>query len=120
MRRVVTGALEIERAKKTIGSSLEAAPIVHVTDGELFAALDGVDLADHHITSGIRLRPGRRRTGPSFSMRSAASTVVPGLAVASNAPARGVSRTMSAPIRNFRTCRRATRLLRELRALGRI
>ena len=32
VRRVVTGALEIERAKKAIGSSLEAAPVVHVTD----------------------------------------------------------------------------------------
>ena len=30
VRRVVTGALEIERAKKVIGSSLEAAPVVHV------------------------------------------------------------------------------------------
>ena len=35
VRRVVTGALEIERAKKAIGSSLEAAPVVHVTDPEL-------------------------------------------------------------------------------------
>jgi isoleucyl-tRNA synthetase len=29
---VVTGALELERAKKTIGSSLEAAPIVYIAD----------------------------------------------------------------------------------------
>src|SRR5690606_4904339 len=35
VRRVVTGALEIERKEKTIGSSLEAAPVVHVTDPEL-------------------------------------------------------------------------------------
>jgi isoleucyl-tRNA synthetase len=53
VRRVVTGALEIERAKKTIGSSLEAAPVVHITDPELRAALDGVDLAEISITSGI-------------------------------------------------------------------
>ncbi len=53
VRRVVTGALEIERAKKTIGSSLEAAPIVHITDPELRAALDGVDLAEIAITSGV-------------------------------------------------------------------
>ena len=32
VRRVVTGALEIERAQKRIGSSLEAHPIVHVVD----------------------------------------------------------------------------------------
>ena len=31
VRRVVTGALEIERAQKRIGSSLEAHPIVHVS-----------------------------------------------------------------------------------------
>jgi isoleucyl-tRNA synthetase len=53
LRRVVTGALEIERAKKTIGSSLEAAPMVHITDPELRAALLGVDLAEISITSGI-------------------------------------------------------------------
>jgi isoleucyl-tRNA synthetase len=55
VRRVVTGALEIERAKKTIGSSLEAAPIVHITDPELRAALDGVDLAEISITSGVTI-----------------------------------------------------------------
>ena len=37
VRRVVTGALELERAAKRIGSSLEAAPIVHVGDVELIA-----------------------------------------------------------------------------------
>jgi isoleucyl-tRNA synthetase len=56
VRRVVTGALEIERAKKVIGSSLEAAPVVHVADPELRAALAGVDLAEIAITSGIELR----------------------------------------------------------------
>nr|MBA3447616.1 isoleucine--tRNA ligase [Pseudaminobacter sp.] len=53
VRRVVTGALEIERAKKTIGSSLEAAPAVHITDPELRAALVGLDLAEICITSGV-------------------------------------------------------------------
>ncbi|MBV5266650.1 isoleucine--tRNA ligase [Pinisolibacter aquiterrae] len=53
VRRVVTGALEIERAAKRIGSSLEAAPIVHVSDADLAAALDGVDLAEVAITSSI-------------------------------------------------------------------
>ena len=41
VRRVVTGALEIERREKRIGSSLEAHPIVHVTDPDLMAALEG-------------------------------------------------------------------------------
>ena len=39
VRRVVTGALEVERAGKRIGSSLEADPIVHVSDPALFEAL---------------------------------------------------------------------------------
>ena len=38
VRRVVTGALEIERAQKRIGSSLEAHPIVHISNEELFEA----------------------------------------------------------------------------------
>ena len=35
VRRVVTGALELERAAKRIGSSLEAAPIIYVADTRL-------------------------------------------------------------------------------------
>ncbi|WP_309083860.1 isoleucine--tRNA ligase [Chelativorans sp.] len=56
VRRVVTGALEIERKEKTIGSSLEAAPIVHVTDSELAEAVADVDMAEVCITSGIEMR----------------------------------------------------------------
>ena len=55
VRSVVTGALEIDRAAKRIGSSLEAAPIVHITDAALRGALDGVDLAEVCITSGITI-----------------------------------------------------------------
>ena len=58
VRRVVTGALEIERAGKRIGSSLEAAPIVYVADPELFAALVDVDLAEICITSAATLVEG--------------------------------------------------------------
>lgn len=39
LRRVVTGALEVERREKRIGSSLEAAPRVHVTDPAFRAAM---------------------------------------------------------------------------------
>ncbi|MDK9696459.1 MAG: isoleucine--tRNA ligase [Siculibacillus sp.] len=53
VRRVITGALEVERAAKRIGSSLEAAPIVHITDVDLVTALEGVDLAEVAITSGV-------------------------------------------------------------------
>ena len=53
VRSGVTGALELERAAKRIGSSLEAAPIVHVADGELRRLLATVDLAEVCITSAI-------------------------------------------------------------------
>jgi isoleucyl-tRNA synthetase len=52
VRRVVTGALEVQRRDKVIGASLEAAPVVHV-DAATKALLDGVDFADLCITSDI-------------------------------------------------------------------
>ena len=52
VRRVVTGALEVERANKTIGASLEAAVDVYIVDTELAAAVQGLDLAEIAITSG--------------------------------------------------------------------
>jgi isoleucyl-tRNA synthetase len=66
VRRVVTGALEIERKQGRIGSSLEAAPKVYIADSELRAALTGIDLAEIAITSGVRLMPG---AGPEGSFR---------------------------------------------------
>src|SRR5262249_46317372 len=51
VRRVVTGALEIERAAKRIGASEEAAPVVYVTNPDLFAAVVDVNLAEISITS---------------------------------------------------------------------
>jgi len=57
LRRVVTGALEIERNEKRIGSSLEAAPVLYVSDVEFLAALDGIDLPEFCITSGLELKP---------------------------------------------------------------
>ena len=75
VRRVVTGALEIERAAKRIGSSLEAHPIVHVADPELFAAVVDVDLAELCITSGAALIEGE---GPPDAFRL---PEVPGVAV---------------------------------------
>jgi isoleucyl-tRNA synthetase len=52
VRRVVTGALELERAAKRIGSSLQAHPTVYVTADQA-AALGGVDFAEICITSGV-------------------------------------------------------------------
>jgi len=53
VRRVVTGALEFERAEKRIGSSLQSAPVVHVTPDTL-KLFNGLDAAEIFITSGAR------------------------------------------------------------------
>ncbi|PYB77333.1 isoleucine--tRNA ligase [Rhizobium wuzhouense] len=66
VRRAVTGALEIERKEKRIGSSLEAAPVVHVADAELLKALDGLDFAEICITSDIQVVSGE---GPAEAFR---------------------------------------------------
>jgi isoleucyl-tRNA synthetase len=77
VRSVVTGALEIERAAKRLGSSLEAAPIVHVTDAELAAALKGVDLAEIAITSAIEVRADAAPAGAFTLAEVAGVAVVP-------------------------------------------
>jgi isoleucyl-tRNA synthetase len=80
VRRVVTGALEIERAGKRIGASLEAAPVIYVADLDLFAAVVDVDLAEVCITSGATLVEGE---GPPEAFRLdevPGVAVVPGLA----------------------------------------
>jgi len=51
VRRVVTGALEVERAAKNIGSSLEASPLLYVSDSKIFSTLFDIDLAEVCITS---------------------------------------------------------------------
>jgi len=66
VRRVITGALEIERAQKRIGSSLEAAPLVYVSDDDLLTALNDVDLAEVSITSAADLVKG---DGPPLAFR---------------------------------------------------
>ncbi len=66
VRRVVTGALEIERAHKRIGSSLEAAPVIYLSDPELFAAVVDVDFAEVAITSDYTLVEG---DGPPDAFR---------------------------------------------------
>src|SRR5581483_7113163 len=66
VRRVVTGALELERAAKRIGSSLEAAPQVYVSDPDLYAAAVDGDLAELCITSAATLVEGE---GPNSAFR---------------------------------------------------
>lgn len=80
VRKVVTGALEIERKEKRIGSSLEAAPAVHVADPDLLQALNGQDFAEICITSAIEVDGGE---GPEDAFRLpdvAKVSVVPKLA----------------------------------------
>ena len=57
LRRVVTGALEMERAGKRIGSSLQAAPVVYA-DASTIAAMKGLDLTEIGITSAATLIEG--------------------------------------------------------------
>jgi isoleucyl-tRNA synthetase len=67
VRRVVTGALEIERAAKRIGSSLEAAPVIHVElTGEDLEIIRALDLAELCITSDAQLVVG---PGPENAFR---------------------------------------------------
>ncbi len=75
VRRVVTGAIEVKRAAKVIGSSLEAAPQVFITDDALANALDGLNFADICITSAIAIERGE---GPQDAFRL---PDVPGVAV---------------------------------------
>ncbi|OEC98695.1 MULTISPECIES: isoleucine--tRNA ligase [unclassified Rhizobium] len=80
VRSVVTGALEIERKDKRIGSSLEAAPVVYVADPELLKVLEGQDFSEICITSDITILGGE---GPADAFRlddTAKVSVVPKLA----------------------------------------
>ncbi|MGY4348404.1 isoleucyl-tRNA synthetase [Bradyrhizobium sp. GM7.3] len=75
VRRVVTGALELERAAKNIGSSLEASPVIYVADRDMLATLFDTDLAEICITSNYEVREGEV---PASAFRLDA---VPGVAV---------------------------------------
>ncbi|RWE81524.1 MAG: isoleucine--tRNA ligase [Mesorhizobium sp.] len=63
VRRVVTGALEIARAEKLIGSSLEAVPVVTLDDAALEAAIADVDMAEMAITSDLVIKYGKPPEG---------------------------------------------------------
>ncbi|MEJ0060088.1 MAG: hypothetical protein WDM79_11145 [Terricaulis sp.] len=69
------GALEIARAEKRIGASLEAAPRLFIADQDLRDDLASVDLAELCITSGVSLEAGE---GPAEAFRLAEQ---PGVAV---------------------------------------
>lgn len=79
VRRVVTGALEIERREKRIGASLQAAPTVFVSETDR-ALLSDIDVAELCITSQVHLSS---ETPPvnAFRLDDVSDVgVVPGLA----------------------------------------
>lgn len=78
VRRVVTGALEIARAQKVIGSSLEAVPVVYLDNSSTAELISEVGMAEIAITSELK-----------FSLESAPSAAfslddVPGVSVVIN------------------------------------
>ena len=75
VRRVVTGALEVERREKRIGSSLEAAPEIFISDDPLYEMASGYDWAEIAITSQAVLTKGE---GPADAFRL---EDLPGIAV---------------------------------------
>ena len=62
VRRVVTGALEVARADKKIGSSLQADTVIHA-DFNHQEAFDGLDLAEVFITSAASFGEGDQEPG---------------------------------------------------------
>jgi isoleucyl-tRNA synthetase len=74
VRRVVTGALEIERAAKRIGSSLEAVVDVYISDMALAEPLLDAEaktpgfLAEMCITSGVRILTAETAPDGAFTL----------------------------------------------------
>jgi isoleucyl-tRNA synthetase len=62
LRRVITGALEVERANKKIGASLQGNPKVWAP-AELVAAVRGLPMDDISITSDITITEGTAPAG---------------------------------------------------------
>ncbi|MBS1300875.1 isoleucine--tRNA ligase [Loktanella sp. SALINAS62] len=75
LRRVVTGAIEVKRTAKEIGSSLEAKPIVYLSPDMADVVRDADDFATLCITSDIELTTD---AAPDDAYRS---DEVPGVAV---------------------------------------
>src|SRR5690606_6785163 len=122
VRRVVTGALEIARAQKIIGASLEAVPVVSVTDAALRDAIAGIDMAEIAITSDLEI------TDAAAAAEAFTLPDVPGVAVVvTRAEGRGLRKCA----RSWRytadvgsdsefpdVSARDARVLHELRSLG--
>ena len=67
LRRAITGALEIEREKKVIGSSLEASVLLQLDDPDDLALFDTVDLAELAITSTARIEILTAANAPGYA-----------------------------------------------------
>ena len=82
LRRVVTGALELERAAKKIGSSLEAVPTLYLADEADADLLASVAFAEVAITSGIHVMavaaPADAFSLPDVNGASVAATLASG------------------------------------------
>ena len=73
VRRVVTGAIELERKEKRIGSSLEAFPNVYISNKEYLEIFRNIDLAEIFITSQAKLTEGE---GPENAFRLPENNIV--------------------------------------------
>ncbi|KJS35610.1 MAG: isoleucine--tRNA ligase [Hyphomonas sp. BRH_c22] len=76
VRRVVTGALEVERREKRIGASLESTPRVLVADEALIEAFKGEDAGDLFITSGAELMHSAAGEGGGFTLDDTPGVIV--------------------------------------------
>ncbi len=76
LRLAVTGAIEIARANKLIGSSLEAAPRIYLSNPEHLKALEGIDFAEVCITSDISVEFGTPIPETAFRLPEAADVGV--------------------------------------------
>tara|TARA_B100000683_G_scaffold46826_1_gene43503 strand:- start:2670 stop:4187 length:1518 start_codon:yes stop_codon:yes gene_type:complete len=73
VRKVVTGAIELERKEKRIGSSLEAFPNVFISNDEYLKIFKNIDLAEIFITSQAKISEGE---GPENAFRLSENNVV--------------------------------------------
>ncbi len=119
VRSVVTGALEIERAQKRIGSSLEAAPRVFVADAGLRAVLGTIDFAEVCITSNIAIEAGEGPMGAFRLSGTQGVAVLPAMAEGRKcARSWKISPLVGSDPEFPDVSPRDARALRELRALG--
>jgi isoleucyl-tRNA synthetase len=121
VRRVVTGALEVERREKRIGSSLEAAPIVYVDDAELIKAIEGTNFADICITSDITIKASAAPEGAFVIEDTSSVGVLPDMAEGQKcARSWRVTNDVGSDADYPDVSARDATALKELKALGRL